>query len=105
MRKTIKKTVYEILLKDEYARENDNYLIMKVAQKLDPVLANGLFIDIQFSNLSFESITRARRQFFKEYPELKPKKMTEIREREEQEYYLEYSHIPRLDKEEIWKKI
>lgn len=97
MRKKIKQIVYEILLADEYARENDNYLIMRVAQKLDPVLAGSKFMDLRFSKLSFESITRARRQFFKEYPEKKPKKMTEIREREEQEYYLEYSHVPRLD--------
>lgn len=97
MRKKIKQTVYEILLEDEYSRENDNYLIMRVAQKLDPVLAGSKFMNIRFSNLSMESITRARRQFFKEYPELKPKKMTKIREREEQEYVLEYSHVPRLD--------
>ena len=93
MRKKIKQTVYEILLEDEYARENDNYLIMRVAQKLDPVLAGSKFMDIRFSSLSMESITRARRQFFKEYPELKPKKMTEIREKEEQEYVLEYGNI------------
>ena len=97
MRKKIKQTVYEILLEDEYSRENDNYLIMGVAQKLDPVLAGSKFMNIRFSNLSMESITRARRQFFKEYPELKPKKMTKIREREEQEYVLEYGHIPRIN--------
>ena len=99
MNKKIKPTVYSILLEDEYARSNDNYLIMRVAQKLDPVLAGSKFVDIRFSNLSMESITRARRQFFKEFPELKPKKMTEIRAKEEQEYFLEYSgnHIPRID--------
>jgi hypothetical protein len=35
MNKKVKQTVYAILLEDEYARENDNYLIMRVAQKLD----------------------------------------------------------------------
>ena len=99
MNKKIKPTVFEILINDEYARSNDNYLIMRVAQKLDPVLAGSKFINLRFSNLSMESITRARRQFFKEFPGLKPKKMTEIREKEQQEYFLEYSgnHIPRID--------
>lgn len=96
MNKRVKPTVYSILQEDEYARSNDNYLIMRVAQKLDPVLAGSRFIDIRFSKLSMASITRARRQFFKEYPELKPKKMTEIREQEEQEYVLEYGNIKTL---------
>ena len=91
MNKNIKKTVYEILKTDEYARENDNYLIMKVAEKLDPELAESKFVDIRFSKLSMESITRARRNFFKEFPELKPKEMTKIREQEEQKYQLEYA--------------
>ena len=90
MNKNIKKTVYDILLNDKYARENDNYLIVRVAQRLDPTLAGSKFIDLRFSKLSFEGITRARRNFLKDYPTLKPKKMTEIREKEEQEYYLEY---------------
>jgi len=93
MNKKIKSTVYEILKEDEYARNNDNYLIMRVTQKLDPVLAGSRFIDIRFSNLSMEGITRARRQYFKDYPEKKPKKITEIREKEEQEYILEYGNI------------
>ena len=98
MNKQIKPTVYSILLEDEYARSNDNYLIMRVAQRLDPILAGNKFADIRFSKLSMESITRARRNFFKEFPELKPKEMTKIRESEEQEYFLEYGgdHIPRI---------
>lgn len=97
MNKNIKKIVYEILKEDSYARENDNYLIVRVAQRIDPLLAGSKFMDLRFSKLSMESITRKRREFFKEYPELKPKKITEIREREEQEYYLEYGHIPRIN--------
>lgn len=91
MNKNIKKIVYKILLEDEYARENDNYLIVKVASILEPELAGSMFVNLRFSKLSFEGITRARRQFFKEYPELKPKKITEVREQEEQEYCLEYA--------------
>lgn len=99
MNKKIKPTVYSILLEDEYARSNDNYLIMRVAQKLDPVLAGGKFVDIRFSKLSMEGITRVRRDFFKTYPELEPEKATRVRRKEEQEYFLEYSgnHIPRID--------
>lgn len=98
MNKNIKKTVYEILKTDEYARENDNYLIMKVAEKLDPELAGSKFVDIRFSRLSMEGITRNRREFFKDYPELKPKEMTEIRKLEEQEYEYEYGrHMPRIN--------
>lgn len=90
MNKNIKKIVHRILLDDEYARENDNYLIVKVAQEIDPKLAGSMFAELTFSKLSLESITRARRSFFKEYPHLKPMKITEIREREKQEYMLEY---------------
>lgn len=90
MNKNIKPTVYRILKEDEFSRENDNYLIMRVAQELDPMLAGSRFIDIRFSKLSMESITRARRSFFKEYPELNPKKIKAIREKEEQEYIKEY---------------
>ena len=76
MNKKIKPTVYSILLEDKHARCNDNYLIIRVVQRLEPFLARSKFIDLRFSKLSMESITRARRQFFREYPELKPKKMS-----------------------------
>lgn len=97
MNKKIKQTVYEILKNDEYSRNNDNYLIVRVAQKLDPELAGSMFINLRFSKLSMEGITRARRSFFKDFPELKPKKITKIREQEEIEYHIEYGneqHIP-----------
>jgi len=100
MNKKVKPTVYKILKEDEYARSNDNYLIIRVAQKVDPDLAGSMFINLRFSKLSMEGITRARRSFFKEFPELKPKKITEIREKEEIEYHMEYGnyqHIPRID--------
>lgn len=92
MNKQIKPTVYEILKEDEYARSNDNYLIIRVAQRLDPELAGSMFANLRFSKLSLESVTRARRHFFRDFPELKPKEMTKIREQEEQEYVLEYGN-------------
>ena len=100
MNKQIKKTVYKVLQEDEYARSNDNYLIVRVAQILDPELAGTMFINLRFSKLSMEGITRARRSFFKEFPELKPKQMTKIREQEEIEYHIEYGneqHIPYIN--------
>lgn len=90
MNKKIKPIVYRVLKENEYARNNDNYLIVKVSQELEPELAGGKFVDMIFSKVSHESITRARRQFFKENPELKPDKMTKIREKEEQNYFIEY---------------
>lgn len=99
MNKKIKPTVYSILLEDEYARSNDNYLIVRVIQKLEPLLAKGKLTDLRFSKLSLEGITRVRRDFFKTYPELEPEEATKSRRKEEQEYFLEYSgnHIPRID--------
>ena len=97
MNKRIKETVYKILKDDEYCRSNDNALLVRVAQILEPDLAGSMFVNLRFSKLSFEGITRARRQFFKEFPKLKPKEMTKIREQEEIEYHIEYgneNHIP-----------
>lgn len=91
MNKNIKKVVYKILQEDNYARCNDNYLIVRVAQELEPNIAGSKFIDLRFSKLSLEGITRARRSFFKENPELKIDKVEKSRRKEEQEYYLEYA--------------
>jgi len=99
MRKGIKETVSKLLLEEPYTRENDNYLIMRVAQELEPNLAGSMFVNIRFSKLSFEGVTRARRNFFKKNPHLKPLKITMIREKEEQAYRIEYgneNHIPSL---------
>ncbi len=92
MNKKIKETVYKILKQDTYARENDNYLIVKVAQELEPQLAGTMFVNLRFSKLSLEGITRARRSFFKDYPQLKSNEITKIREKEREEYYLEYAN-------------
>ena len=93
MNKNIRPTVYRILKEDSYARSNDNYLIVRVAQELEPMLAGNRFIDLRFSKLSMESITRARRKFLQENPDLKPKKVTRIREKEEEKYFLEYGGV------------
>lgn len=101
-KKEIKKTVYRILQEDEYARENDCYLIMRVVQELEPELAGTSFVNVMknmsFKGISFEGITRARRKFFEEYPELKVEKVETARRIEEEEYRVEYGkHIPMID--------
>lgn len=102
MRKEIKKTVYRILENEPETRGDDYFLILRVVQKLEPNLAGESFVNVmqglKYRGISFEGITRARRKFFEERPELKEEKITKIREREEEEYFLEYgNHIPRLD--------
>lgn len=101
-RREIKKTVYKILNEDEYTRGDDNYLILRVIQELEPSIVGTAFSNVMqklgFRGISFEGITRARRKFFEEYPELKVEKVEKARREKEEEYYLEYSnHIPRID--------
>lgn len=102
MNRNIKKTVYKILQEDSYARENDNYLILRVVQELEPELAGTTFINVMqklnYKGISFEGITRARRKFFEQYPQLKVESVEKARRKEEEEYILEYrNHIPRID--------
>lgn len=102
MRREIKRTVYKILAEDEYARANDNYLIVRVVQELEPNLAGTSFIQVMnnlnYKGISMEGITRARRKYFEEYPYEKVDKAEKARRKEEENYFLEYSkHIPRID--------
>ncbi len=101
MKRQIKNTVYKILKEDIYARQNDNYLIMKVVQELEPSLAGTSFVNVmqnlQFKGISLEGITRARRKFFEERPDLKIESTEKARRQEEENYFMEYSrHIPRI---------
>jgi hypothetical protein len=95
MKRPIKKTVYSILEKDKYARQDDNYLIMRVVQRLEPNLAGTTFVEVMknltFKGISLEAITRSRRKFFEQFPELKVITAEQARREKEQEYYLEYS--------------
>lgn len=102
MRRDVSKKVREILQEEPYSRKNDGYLIRRVIKELEPDLYKKGFKttmdNLQFKGISIESITRERRRFFKENPELKVKKSEKARREKEQEYYLEYSrHIPRID--------
>ena len=99
MNRNIKKTVYKILNEDKLAREDDNYLILRVVQKLEPAIAGTAFSNVmqqlRFRGISFEGITRARRKFFEENPQLKVENAEKARREEEENYYLEYSKIRR----------
>lgn len=98
-RREIKKTVYKILNEDEYTRGDDNYLILRVIQELEPSIVGTAFSNVMqqlgFRGISFEGITRARRKFFEEYPQLKVENVEKVRREKEEEYREEYSnHVP-----------
>lgn len=100
-KREIKKTVYRILNEDEYARQDDNYLILRVVQELEPSIAGTAFSNVMqqlsFRGISLEGITRARRKFFEEHPELKVEKAEKARREKEEEYREEYSkHVPNI---------
>ncbi len=102
MRKDVAKMTRKILLEEPYSRENDGYLIRRVIEELEPDLYKKDFKkimdNIQYTGISFESITRARRKFFEENPNLKVKKAEIARREKEEEYFLEYAnHIPKID--------
>lgn len=102
MRKEVAKVTREILQNDSYSRENVGYLIRRVIEKLEPNLYRKGFKEImdnlQFYGISCESITRARRKFLEQHPELITKEIEETRRIEERNYIGEYSnHIPRID--------
>lgn len=106
MNKQIKNVVKKILEEDEYARGNDDYLILKVVQELRPELSGGLFATVMLNlkncnkdkQITFEGITRARRKLQELYPNLRGNAETEqSRKKEEENYHVEYgNHIPML---------
>lgn len=102
MRKDVTKKAREILEKEPYSRINDGYLIRRVVEELEPDIYKKDFKNamdnIQFTGISVESITRARRKFLEENPELKVEKAEKARRLEEEKYFMEYSnHISRID--------
>lgn len=95
MNKLIRKTVYKILDEDEKAREDDNYLILKVVQALEPELAGTTFANVMFNlkykKISFEGITRARRKWVEEHRDLLNANVEDARRKEEENYFAEYA--------------
>lgn len=95
MKNEIRKVVYKILKEDRRAREDDNYLILRVIEKLEPELAVMRFstaiLELKYKRISFESITRARRKFFEQNPQFNPKNVDRARRNLEKEYIKEYA--------------
>ncbi len=93
-RNQIKNAVAFMLWEDELARKDDCYLIMKVIQEIEPELAGQTFANVmmnaKYKGISFESITRARRKYMSQHPELKDKETEKARREEEENYILEY---------------
>lgn len=94
MKNEIRKTVDEILKEDTRAREDDNYLILRVIEKLEPEVAVMRFstamLEMKRRKVSLEGITRARRKFFERNPQLNPKNVDRVRRSLEKEYIEEY---------------
>lgn len=94
MNRNIKKTVYRILEQDKLAREDDWYLIQQVLIELLPCNSGTAFGQVlqgmKIKGISFEAITRCRRKFMEENPQLKVQNVEKARREEEENYYLEY---------------
>ena len=95
MNKLIKKTVCKILDENEQAREDDNYLIFKVVQELEPELDGTTFahvmLNLKYRKISLESITRARRRWAETHQDLLNSNVEKARRKEEENYFAEYS--------------
>ena len=93
MNRKTKEIVYKILDTDEYARENDNYLIFRTLNEMTGIdKSTGIWSVLNkmgYNGISFESITRHRRKWIELHPEIEVK-VKQKRQAEEQEYYLEY---------------
>ena len=101
MNRNIKPVVYSILEKDKLAREDTMYLVQQtIMQMLDVNQGTAFGIVIQgmkYKGISFEAITRAKRKFLEEHPDLVDDDTEQIRRQEEQKYEHEYSrHIPNI---------
>lgn len=96
MKKQVRTIVKQILIENENARKDDFVLVYEFINKVTGGCAKFMMLSdvanshVQYGIPSFESITRARRQVQKEMPELKEKKMAEIRANEEKEFREEY---------------
>ena len=94
MNRNIKKTVYKILQEDSYAREDDWYLIQQTLMQMLPCNSGTAFGQVlqgmKVQGISFEAITRQRRKFLEENPQLRVQNVEKARREEEENYYLEY---------------
>jgi len=86
----VEEIVEQILRKDEYARNNDVYLILKYVSRVYPYEIGKKFEEVRTNvskkGFSFESITRARRKIQNKYPELKNNKIANFRDKKQKDY-------------------
>ena len=86
----VEEIVEQILIKDEYARNNDVYLILKYVSRVYPYEIGKKFEEVMTNvskkGFSFESITRARRKIQNKYPELKNNKIANFRDKKQKDY-------------------
>ena len=86
----VEEIVEQILRKDEYARNNDVYLILKYVSRIYPYEIGKKFEEVMTNvskkGFSFESITRARRKIQNKYPELKNNKIANFRDKKQKDY-------------------
>ena len=82
--------VKEILEKDELAREDDCYLMLKVIEKTHPEETGKTFAEVMLNakknKINFESIRRCRQKVQEKYPHLKNKKVADARFEDSMEY-------------------
>ena len=79
MKRQIKQTVYRILQEDTYARTDDNYLIMRVVQELEPNLAGTSFVNVmqglKYKGISFERYYKSKKKIFRRISRAKRKRI------------------------------
>lgn len=93
--KKIEEIVERILEVRNDARENDDILYLYVCEYYHRGISSMTlknFLEVRNKTVcpNFASVTRARRKVFEKRPELKPKKVTELRENMEV-VYVEYA--------------
>ena len=93
--KKIEYVVEKILEVNEEARKNNDILYICVCEHFDPDVSSQTlkhFFTTRNKTVypAYESVTRARRKVFEKRPELKPGKVTQLREQMES-VYIDYA--------------
>lgn len=95
--------VKDILEKDELARKDDCYLMLKVLERTHPEEVGKKFSEVMLNaksnKINFESIRRCRQKVQEKNPYLKNEETAKAREIEQEEYmiFVNENHIPRVD--------
>lgn len=82
----VEKIVNSILEEKPETRTNDNILILEYMKKTEKIEKESFERVMQNTKISFESITRARRNIQRMKPYLKNSVVSELRREKEEEY-------------------